>query len=150
MAQNNQLIQDQIRVVDQRLLVIENATTNTTQILQNTQQQVHEIQQQNQQILDNQQVLLATCAANQGLTISQKNSIFKLLNKFVHYNGQLNVLFNDQGHQPPQGQFPQSKAELNFVFNVHQVNAILGFYGIPLNGNKTEKIFAFSQFIGVE
>ena len=70
-------------------------------MMQQIQQQVQVIQQQNQGLVQPQQILLATFAANQGLTINQKNSIFKLLNKFAHVNDQLNILFNDQGQQPP-------------------------------------------------
>lgn len=168
MAQNNQVIQNQFLVVDQRLLVVENAAVNTAQLLQAIQQQLQNMtqqmqhqnqaiqqvqQQQNQvvqqvqQMLQGQQVLLATFADNQGFTIIQKNIMFKKLNKFVSYEDQLNVLLNDEGQSSQF--FPQTKAEL-ISLSVHQVNENLTFYGLPLVGNKKQKIIAFSRFIGVE
>ncbi len=91
------------------------------------------------------QILLGTLGT-QFLTPEQRNVILRKINKSLEGNTPLQQLANGEGHIPPN--FPGSKS-LALSLTEVQLDGLLAFYDLPLEGDETAKLQRFLQFIGL-
>ena len=144
LGQNIQGMQQQQNQMQQQLNQIQQQLNQMQQQLnQELQQNQHQL---NQQLLQNQQEILVAFAGIQGLTIVERNGIYKLVNGNVKYPvDQLHPLLNAAGQSSPN--FPLTKDAL-YELTVDNINANLQFYNLPQGGTRKTKIGRFSEFIG--
>ena len=114
-----------------------------TQRLDGLTQQVDGLTQQvNQQNLQ----LLQVMVSFQNWTIAEKNAMYKSINKQLGPEDPLHILMDDNGIRPPA--FPATK-RISLDLTVPQLNTLLEFYHLDLEGHRSEKLMRLGDSIGV-
>ncbi len=81
----------------------------------------------------------------QRFTVQQRNRIFRNMNQKASLFEPLNILMNDDGKIPEN--FPVTKSALSNIGNA-QLNYLLQFYGIGLQGNQATRLRKLCAHLG--
>jgi len=133
------LLQQVVQQINNMNERIDGMNNNIEKQMININQRLDGLTQQNLQ-------LLQMMAAFQNWTIVEKNAMYKSINKQLGVDEPLHVLINEDGIRAPG--FPATKTISNEL-TVQQLNTLLAFFALDLDGSREEKLTRFGDFIGV-
>ena len=121
-------IDNRLDGIDNRLDGIDNRLNGIDNRLNGIDNRLNGMDERNNEILETLQDFVAQ---NQGISVEDKNLLFRKFNKDCAFDEPLHHILNEQGISSPI--FPMTKVELNGL-TVSSLRELLGFYGLSTLG----------------